>query len=151
MALGRSVAVTGPSETSVAEVVRFGSIAYVPPSEAARAPHDVLLVDEAAAIPVPLLAGLLVRPSVAMPRATATPKAPPASSGGMPSSSPSATPPTAACEMPTPTKASRRSTTKKPSAPHTQSYRLLLMPVQTPQRAHGFFVARLRNHRICPR
>lgn len=64
VALGRSVAVTGPSEASVAEVVRFGAIEYVAPSDAAHAPHDVLLIDEAAAIPVPLLRAL-VRPCVA--------------------------------------------------------------------------------------
>jgi tRNA(Met) cytidine acetyltransferase len=65
LALGRSVAVTGPSQAAVAEVVRFGEIAYVAPSAAAHAPHDVLLIDEAAAIPVPLLRALVDRPSVA--------------------------------------------------------------------------------------
>jgi tRNA(Met) cytidine acetyltransferase len=58
-ALGRSVIITGPSESAAAEAVRFGEAAYAPPAEAARAGADVLFVDEAAAIPVPLLRPLL--------------------------------------------------------------------------------------------
>src|SRR5215472_3795644 len=54
-----------------------------------------------------------------MPSATATAKTAAVSSGETPATTPIATPPMAECEMPTPMNASRRSTTKKPSAPHT--------------------------------
>src|SRR5262245_57470155 len=54
-----------------------------------------------------------------MPSATATANTAAVSSGETPATTPIATPPMAECEMPTPMNASRRSTTKKPSAPHT--------------------------------
>ncbi|HHH45049.1 MAG TPA: tRNA(Met) cytidine acetyltransferase [Gammaproteobacteria bacterium] len=59
-----NILLTGPGRESVDAVLRHaGGIRFVPPDELVRSPQtaDLLLVDEAAAIPVPLLESLLKR------------------------------------------------------------------------------------------
>jgi tRNA(Met) C34 N-acetyltransferase TmcA len=55
------VGLTGPGPEAVAEVLRFGGpgLAHVPPPEQIDAPHvDLLVVDEAAQLGLPLLSAL---------------------------------------------------------------------------------------------
>jgi tRNA(Met) cytidine acetyltransferase len=58
---GLKVGLTGPGPEAVAEVLRFGGpgLAHVPPAEQIDAPHvDLLVVDEAAQLGLPLLSAL---------------------------------------------------------------------------------------------